>query len=147
MTNIVRYSAAGGVVVDDGRMLLLDRPLRGEVRLPKGHIEPDESPAVTALRETAEETGYPDLSIVAELGEQVVEFDFKGKHIVRQETYFLMRLVSHRLAPRPTADAEQFRVRWVSLAEAVAQLTYPAEQAMARRAISALERLARDEPS
>ena len=40
-----RYLAAGGVVIHDGRMLVLDRPSRGEVRLPKGHIEGGEDAA------------------------------------------------------------------------------------------------------
>ena len=37
-----RYAAAGGVVVDGDRMLVLERPERNEVRLPKGHVEPGE---------------------------------------------------------------------------------------------------------
>ncbi len=74
-----QYAAAGGVVIDDGRMLLLDRPLRREVRLPKGHIDPGETAAQAALRETAEESGYDDLEIMSDLGSQVVKFNFQGK--------------------------------------------------------------------
>ena len=46
------YVAAGGVIIHDGQMLLLDRPHRGEIRLPKGHVDPGESHDETALRET-----------------------------------------------------------------------------------------------
>ncbi|RIK34846.1 MAG: hypothetical protein DCC55_32140 [Chloroflexi bacterium] len=138
MSTVIEYDAAGGVVVDGSQMLLLDRPERGEVRLPKGHIEAGESAGTAALRETAEETGYDHLVIVADLGEQVVEFDYQGKHIIRREHFFLMRPVSHHQSPRAPADEAQFRVRWSSLDEAVGQLTFAAEQEMARRALRVL---------
>jgi 8-oxo-dGTP pyrophosphatase MutT (NUDIX family) len=139
MPVIKRYEAAGGVVADKGHLLLLDRPGRGEVRLPKGHIEAGESAEAAALREIAEETGYDDLTIVADLGEQVVEFDYQGRHIVRRERYFLMRLRSDHQAPRSTTDAAQFFVRWTPFHEALAQLTFAAEQTMALRALRLLE--------
>src|SRR5690349_21122258 len=100
MPEIHRYSAAGGVVIHRGQMLLLDRPGRQEIRLPKGHIEPGETPEVTALREVTEESGYNDLKIVTALGSQVVEFDHQGRHVIRTEYYFLMNLVSDQQAAR-----------------------------------------------
>jgi len=57
----VRYTAAGGVVVDAERVLVLRRPSRDEVRLPKGHIEKGESAQETALREVME--GIRQLSL------------------------------------------------------------------------------------
>jgi len=131
-----RYNAAGGVVIHQGQMLLLDRPGRKEVRLPKGHIEDDEIPADTAVRETAEESGYGDLSIVADLGSQVVTFDYKGAHYARTEFYFLMHLNSHERVDQPQSDQVQFTPLWVDLDEAVARLTFPAEQDVAQRAIA-----------
>lgn len=136
------YEAAGGVVVDDGQMLLLDRPLRGEVRLPKGHIELGETAEVAALRETAEESGYDDLEVVDDLGSQVVEFTIEGEQVRRVEHYFLMRLGSHRQMERSKQDAAQFQPIWIPLAEAPAHLTYQAEQETARRAIDAYLRQA-----
>jgi ADP-ribose pyrophosphatase YjhB (NUDIX family) len=40
--------------------MLLIRPSRDEVRLPKGHVEAGETLRAAALREVAEETGYDD---------------------------------------------------------------------------------------
>lgn len=137
--NPVTYRAAGGIVVDGARMLLLDRPARNEVRLPKGHIETGETDAMAALRETIEETGYADLAIVADLGEQTVEFEYKGRHIIRHEHYFLMRLESQRKIARTEEDEAQFRVQWATWEEACALLTYAAEQEMARRAVHKLQ--------
>ena len=88
----IRYSAAGGVVIDDERVLVLRRPSRDEVRLPKGHLKKRESAQEAALREVREESGYVDLEVVADLGQQVVEFNYQGTHVVRDERYYLMRL-------------------------------------------------------
>jgi 8-oxo-dGTP pyrophosphatase MutT (NUDIX family) len=135
----IQYHAAGGVVVRDGKMLLLDRPARGEVRLPKGHVEPGESPREAALREVREEAGYADLDIVADLGTIVNHFVLpeRGRDVVREETFFLMRLRSDELFARDDHDAGQFNTLWVPLDEAPACLTYESEKEFARRAIQA----------
>lgn len=131
------YAAAGGVIIDDGRMLLLDRPSRSEVRLPKGHIEPGETPQETALREVQEEAGVTGLEIVGDLGSRIVEFDYKNAHYRRTEFYFLMRRTGDENVARPPKDAQDFYPVWVSVDEAAARLTYTAEQDVARRAIAA----------
>lgn len=48
------------VVVRDGRLLLVEEAIDGRQVLnqPAGHLEPDESLAAAALRETLEETGW-----------------------------------------------------------------------------------------
>ena len=135
----VQYTAAGGIVVHNQAVLLLDRKGRGEVRLPKGHVEAGESHTDAALRETMEEAGYADLRVVADLGSQVVEFEYNGKHVVRTEHYYLMQLESERQIPRNKKDAAQFAVLWVPLADAAEKLTFVAEQAMLQRAIEALQ--------
>jgi 8-oxo-dGTP pyrophosphatase MutT (NUDIX family) len=126
------YTAAGGVVVCGGRVLVLRRPSRDEVRLPKGHVEPGEDARETALREVREESGYDGLIVQAALGEQIVEFDHAGKHIVRTERYFLMALVN------PEAGASrgeaQFEPEWLAWEEASAELTFEAEREWVRRA-------------
>jgi 8-oxo-dGTP pyrophosphatase MutT (NUDIX family) len=45
-------------IVERGRVLIQFRPWPPGWELPGGHCERDEDPAVTAARETAEETGY-----------------------------------------------------------------------------------------
>lgn len=53
--------AAGGIVTDDGRCLMIER--KGIPDLPKGHIEAGESPETAAMREVEEETGIGGLEI------------------------------------------------------------------------------------
>ena len=131
--HFTRYVAAGGVVVHAGRVLVLRRPGRGEVRLPKGHVEPEEDVQTTALRETHEESGYANLVLQADLGTQVVEFDHKGQHIVRTERYFLMGLADGA-QNTPSGGEEQFEPDWLTWDEALAALTFEAEREWVRRA-------------
>jgi 8-oxo-dGTP pyrophosphatase MutT (NUDIX family) len=135
----VRYRAAGGVVTAGGRVLVLLRPSRGEVRLPKGKIERGESARRAALREVTEESGYPDLDVVADLGSMQNEFDHvdadgSPMHVVRDERYFLMRLTS----PKHEAsgeEAEEFIADWQDPDDAIAALTYEPEREWVRRAL------------
>ena len=136
---IRKYSSSGGIVIDSigERLLVLVRPKRlgpdglPEVRLPKGHIEPDESRQQTALREVREETGLAELVVLADLGHQTVEFEWQDHHYIRDESYFLMST---------PADAEvgcsetQFRTLWLTWQEALARLTFEAEREWIRRA-------------
>jgi len=85
---VVRYIAAGGVVVHDGRVLVLRRlsppsvpPTGGEVRLPKGHVEPGESVQAAALRETREESGYVNLVLQADLGTRGAARNPRGERL------------------------------------------------------------------
>jgi 8-oxo-dGTP pyrophosphatase MutT (NUDIX family) len=128
----MRYLAAGGVVVRDGRVLVLRRPSRDEVRLPKGHVEPGEDTRATALREVREESGYDGLVVQADLGQQVVEFDHRGKHVVRTERYFLMALTDPDASP--SGNEAQFEPEWLAWDDALEALTFEAERQWLRRA-------------
>jgi len=141
----VRYTAAGGVVVSDGRVLVLRRacppsvpPIGGEeVRLPKGHVEPGEEVEATALREIREESGYDGLKVNADLGAQLVEFEHKGRHVVRTERYFLMTLTDGQESALVDGE-EQFEPVWLTWDRALAALTFAAEREWVRRARLAL---------
>ena len=85
----------------------------------------------------AEESGYCDLLVAADLGEQVVEFDYDGGHVVREERYFLLLLQSEAQVQRSKKDAAQFFPMWKPIAEAIDLLTYAAERESAIRAAAA----------
>lgn len=129
----IRYTAAGGVVICDDRVLVLSRPSQDEVRLPKGHVEQGESLREAALRETCEESGYGGLVIEADLGRQVVAFNRSGYHFVRAEHYFLMVFADGELGS-PSGGEAQFEPLWLSWDKALAALTFEAEREWVRRA-------------
>jgi 8-oxo-dGTP pyrophosphatase MutT (NUDIX family) len=88
---VSRYSHAGGIVtrtVDGEREYLLveARRNRGEWVLPKGHIEPGETPEAAAVREVQEEAGVR-AAVIARTGESVYAVDGQPVRIV----FFLMQ--------------------------------------------------------
>ena len=143
---VVTYASAGGVVADGERVLVIVRPGRTgpngrpEVRLPKGHVEPGESREQTAQREVGEEAGLLQAEIVADLGHQTVEFDWRDRHVIRDESFFLMA----PLPGAPPGQAEdQFAPMWLTWEEALAQLSFEAEREWVRRAYTTIQRNSR----
>jgi len=136
---IRKYASAGGVVTDAARtrILVLLRPERlgpggqPEVRLPKGHIESSENRTQAALREVREEAGLPELEIMADLGHQIVEFDWQGNHYIRDESCFLITLPPDAQHGPPE---KQFKRLWLTWEEAPKRLTFEAEREWVRRA-------------
>ena len=133
---VERYTAAGGVVVRDDRVLALRRPSRGEIRLPKGHVEPGEEVQAAAVRETREESGYIGLVVKADLGTLVVAFEHGGRRVVRCERYFLMELRNEGCARGE--PEEQFEPVWLAWGDALETLTFETEREWVRRARAAL---------
>ena len=109
---------AGGVVTAPRRgapTVLLARASRPphDWVLPKGHIEPGETPEQTARREVLEETGV-EAGVIASLGD--VTFVYRqGEVRVR---YFLMRF------ERMGTAQESREIRWCTLDEAEHLLTF-----------------------
>lgn len=130
--------SAGGLVIDFSgtKGLLIGRlDQKDESRerllwsLPKGHIEPGETPEEAAIREVAEETGIQS-EILRELG--VIDFWFMagGKRIHKTVHHYLFKEVGGKLAPQVTEVDE---VRWFPLSEIVERLAYPDERKLIAR--------------
>jgi len=126
---------AGGVVIRGDRVLLIFKRLNGEWRLPKGRINPGETPLVAALREVSEETGFADLAPVAELGTRRAEYRLDGQLVRRDLTYFLLALASFARCPRDRRDARRFAVRWLPIEQALTALTFDDERQWLRQAV------------
>ena len=130
--------SAGGLVIDFSgtKGLLIGRlDVKDANRekllwsLPKGHIEPGETPEEAAIREVAEETGIQS-EISRELG--VIDFWFMagGKRIHKTVHHYLFKEVGGSLAPQVTEVDE---VRWFPLEEIVDRLAYPDEKKLIAR--------------
>lgn len=97
-------------------MLLIHRPRYRDWSLPKGKLEHDESALACALREVHEETG-----LRCEAGPELAEaryVDHKGRE--KRVRYWAMHPVAGRFRPNREVD----KVRWVSLDDAPAALSY-----------------------
>ena len=111
--------AAGGIVVRDGRILVVHRPRYDDWSLPKGKLRLGESWEAAALREVAEETG-----LHCELGELVGSTRYGLKEV----RYFSMTSDGE-----PRAQNEVDEVRWVRLEDAKALLSYERDAELLER--------------
>lgn len=104
------------------------------VGLPKGHIEPGEGPADTAVRETREETGISG-RVLAPLEE--ISYMFwsraQGARIAKRVAFFLME---YRAGSPAHHDGEVDGVRLVPAGRAPAALTYPGERRVMEAALA-----------
>ena len=111
-----RIHAAGGVVVRDGKVLLVHRPRYNDWTFPKGKLDPGESFADAALREVEEETGLR-CTLDRELPATHYQVGSRPK-LVR---YWLMTPEAETpFVPNDETDD----LRWVTPGEALAILTY-----------------------
>lgn len=115
--------AAGGVVWrrgdgDSFEVLLVHRPRYDDWSLPKGKRESGEADEDCALREVFEETG-----LAVTLGEELPEVRYRDHRdrpkVVR---YWVMEPVGEVGPFTPNDEVDE--VRWCSIAEATAQLSY-----------------------
>ena len=117
--------AAGGIVVrhtprGEMRVLLVHRPHREDWTFPKGKLEAGESHERCALREVEEETG-----LRCKLGTELPSTSYiNGKSRLKVVRYWIMDPGNGRAEPRNEVDA----IRWVSVEEAAALLTYPRDR-------------------
>jgi 8-oxo-dGTP pyrophosphatase MutT (NUDIX family) len=140
-----REASAGGVVVRDQGGELEVAVIRPHGRslwaLPKGHVDPGETPEQTAVREVWEETGLR-ATLVAPLGEIRYVYQFRGQRIFKRVHFFLFRYQSGVLGDLQHTGhrVEVDETRWVPLNRAAALLGYKGEKAIAARAARMLLR-------
>ena len=143
----VHQISAGGVAQrsHDGRIevALIKTASEGRWQLPKGIIDPGETPEVAALREVREEAG-----IVCEIIErlEIVEYWFVAayddgpkKRYHKQVHFYLMEFITGDVEDH---DHEVSEARWFEINEAERMLAFDSEKklvAMAGRRLEGIE--------
>jgi len=137
-----REASAGGVVIRENAgswEVAVIRPHgRALWALPKGHVDPGETPEQTATREVLEETGLT-ASLMTSLGEIRYVYQFRGQRIFKRVHFFLFRYEAGELGvlpPGPRLEVDE--TRWVPLAQLVPMLGYKGEKSIAARAVRLL---------
>ncbi len=125
------------VKLDDKRtyVLLIKPHGRNRWQLPKGAIDPGETPRSAAVREVREEGG-----VIADAVEALRPIKFfyqmNGKKYVKTVDFFLMK---YRSGSALDHDEEVDEARWFPLEQAVKTLTFESEKDVVSQAILALQ--------
>jgi 8-oxo-dGTP pyrophosphatase MutT (NUDIX family) len=99
--------AAGGLVYNEkGEILTIYR--RGSWDLPKGKIDPGETPTQAGIREVREETGLNHLELGPELHITYHTYRLKnGKRVLKKTYWYRMDTTETDLVPQTEEDIEQ----------------------------------------
>jgi len=136
-----REFSAGGVLVRTVRGRAKVAAIRpqgkpeGTWALPKGNLDPGESPAETAVREVKEETGVEG-RLVEKLGDVRYTYTRRGgPRVFKIVSFYLLRAGRGRIGEIDEAmRIEVADARWLPLDDAPRLLSYGGEREMARKA-------------
>jgi 8-oxo-dGTP diphosphatase len=115
--------AAGGIVLRNGRVLLVHRPKYDDWSFPKGKLDEGESWEEAAVREVEEETG-----LRATAGEELGRTEYVVQQGPKEVRYYRMSAEGD-----PRAQNEVDEVRWVRIEDAPALLSHERDRELLER--------------
>jgi 8-oxo-dGTP diphosphatase len=117
--------AAGGLVLRDGKVLLVHRPRYDDWSFPKGKCRCGEGDELCALREVEEETGFR-CELEDEVGETRYPDGTGRPKVVR---YWRMRPIGGEFVAAAEVDA----ILWETVERAATVLSWPRDVALLQR--------------
>ncbi|HEX6279638.1 MAG TPA: NUDIX hydrolase [Pyrinomonadaceae bacterium] len=134
----VHQISAGGVayrMIDrDAHIAVIRTSTEGRWQLPKGLIDPGETPEITALREVREEAGI-DCEIVRPVGDIeywfVAAYDGVKKRYHKKVHFFFMKYLNGSVDDH---DDEVAEARWEPIASALDLLAFKSEKELVEKA-------------
>lgn len=133
--------SAGGVVVRGSETIVIvptRRAANGRsvLALPKGHVDPGETPPQAAVREVREEAGV-EADLVEKLGDVRYWYQRDGRRIAKVVSFYLF---DYRSGDPGDHDAEVEVAQWMALDRAAVELSYRGEREMVQRALERVRR-------
>lgn len=123
---VVRETTSGGVVFrrnnNNEVEILLAQDAKDRWTIPKGHIEPGETPRQTAEREIQEETGLKEMDVLNHLGKTQFRYRRQNSLVLMTMHVFLVRAKgdSNRLVKEGWMNG----IGWFPFAEALDKIEY-----------------------
>lgn len=126
-----------------GRLLVFDHPADGGMQLPKGTIEPGESPEAAVRRELLEESGIDYAGALQPLGTLARECEagVEGNTHRHPQLWHLFLMRAERTLPErfehtatgsPEEEGLVFAFRWLAADDAIDDFALPYRQTIAR---------------
>ena len=113
-------------------------------QLPKGIVDPGESPQITAVREVREEAGI-ETDLISSI--ETIEYWYRSTKYgkpVRFHKFVHFYLLEYRRGDVSDHDHEVEEARWVSFEEAIHMLAFKSEREVVEQAREMIEALGRD---
>lgn len=140
MATSTEFSAGGVVVRGEETIVIVPtrRAANGRavLALPKGHVDPGETPEEAAVREVREEAGV-DADLVEKLGDVRYWYQREGRRIAKVVAFYLF---DYRSGDPADHDAEVEVAQWMPLERAARELSYRGEREMVQRALARVRR-------
>ncbi len=125
MMRTEHHHSAGGLVVADGRILLISTRGGKRWQLPKGHLEPGETSEQAAVRETREETGVLG-KVAAPLPTVEYWYVERGVRVHKRVDYFLLEYVEGDAANHDKSEVSG--AAWFEWDEGLRRLSFDNER-------------------
>lgn len=123
---IVREPTSGGVVFRHGKdgdvEILLIQDAKNRWTIPKGHIEPGETAAVTAEREIGEEAGLTDVKMLGWLGKIHFRYRRADKLVLMTTQIYLVKALGDTNAIKK--EEWMNGIKWFKFADALEEIEY-----------------------
>lgn len=126
IVEVVREPTAGGIVFRKQKgqtEILLIQDAKDRWTIPKGHIEPGETPDVAAAREILEETGLKgSLDLIENLGK--INFRYRRANSLVLMTTEIFLVEAHGDTDNLEAEDWMNGIKWFSVKEALDKIEY-----------------------
>lgn len=128
----MEYDRSYGCTIIENNKILLIKHQKGHWGFPKGHMEKDETPMQTAIREVKEETNI-DVEILSK--KEYTEIYTTQEEVHRKVVYFIAKKIGGELKPQ---ESEVEIVKWFNFEEAMQTLTYEESKQILKEVIKDL---------